>query len=55
MPQLTADQLAVIKNFIEERGWKGHKIWIEQPTLNFSRRTIHDQVQKMKETGSKDR
>ena len=55
MPQLTANQLAVIKSFIEEEGWTAHKIWTEHPALNFSRRTINNQVKKMKKTGSKDR
>ena len=55
MPQLTADQLAVIKNDIQEKGWNAHKIWLEHPTFNCSRITIHNQVQKIKETGSKDR
>ena len=55
MPHLTADQLAVIQNDIEEKGWNANEIWENHPSFNVTRMTIYNQVRKIKETRSKER
>ena len=55
MPHLTADQLAVIQNDIEEKGWNANEIWENHPSFNVTRMTIYKQVRKMKEAGNNER
>ena len=55
MPHLTADQLAVIQNDIEEKGWNANEIWENHPSFNVTQMTIYKQVRKMKEAGSNER
>ena len=52
---LTKDQIAVVKNDLEERSWSAYRIWKEHPTFNCSKNTIINLVKKIKETGSGDR
>ena len=48
MPHLTADQLAVIQNDIEEKGRNANEIWENHPSFNVTRMTIYNQVRKIK-------
>ena len=49
---LTKDQIAVVKNDWEERGWTAYRIWQEHPKLNCSRQAIKNLLKKIKTTGS---
>ena len=55
MGLLTRDQIAVVKNDLEERGWSSYCIWKEHPTFHCSKNTIINLVNKIKETGSGER
>ena len=52
MDLLARDQIAVVKNDLEEKGWPSYCIWKEDPTLNCCKL---DLVNKIKETGSGER
>ena len=49
---LTSDQIAVVKNDLEEKGWTAYKIWQNHPSFNCSKPAIVNLVNKIKETGS---
>ena len=55
MPNLTSDQIAVIRNDYEEKGWTAYKIWKEHPSFNVSKTAVNDLINKIKETGSSER
>ena len=55
MGRLTADQIAVIKNDYEEKGWTAYRIWQEHPRFQCSRNTVEKLIRKIKETGSGER
>jgi transposase len=55
MPRLTKDQIAVIKNDYEEKGWSAYRIWIEHPRFNCTQRTVKQLIKKIKQTGSGER
>ena len=54
MGLLTRDQIVVVKNDLEEKGWSSYHIWKGHPTFNCSKNTIN-LVNKIKKTGSGDR
>ena len=55
MGVLTHDQIAVVKNDLEEKGWSSYRIWKEHPSFQCSKNTIIKLVRKIKETGSGER
>ena len=52
MGLLTRDQIAFVKNDLEEKGWSSYRYWKEHLTFNCSKNTIINFVNKMQETGS---
>lgn len=52
---LTKDQIAVIKNDWEEKGWTAYRIWKEHPRFNCCRTTVEKLLKKIKLTGSGER
>ena len=42
----TKDQIAVIKNDVEEKNWNVNKIWTEHPSFNCSRMAVLIPVKK---------
>ena len=54
MGLLTRDQIAVVKDDLEEKNWSSYRNWKEHQTFNCSKNTIINLANKIKETGSRE-
>ena len=52
MSRITDEQIAVFKNYFEEKGWTAYRIWQEHPRFGCSRNAIEKLIKKIKEAGS---
>ena len=55
MGLLTRDQIAVVKDDLEEKGWSSYRNRKEHPTFNCSKNAIINLVNEVKGTGSRER
>ena len=55
MGLLTRDQIAVVKDDLEEKNWSSYRNWKEHQTFNCSKNTIINLANKIKETGPRKR
>ena len=52
MSRITDEQIAVIKNDFEEKGWTAYRIWQEHPRFGCFWNAIEELIKKIKEAGS---
>ena len=52
MSRITVEQIAVFKNYFEEKGWTAYRIWQEHARFGCSRNAIEKLIKKIKEAGS---